>query len=132
MSIPILFYDGSCALCHGFVRWVLRRDRQAVFQFAPLQGATFKRLIPASERATLPDSVVIRDENGHLHVRSDAVVFMLGRTGRTKTATALAILPRPLRDLAYAVIAKVRYAIFGREKEMCPLVPAELRSRFLD
>ena len=25
----IIFYDGTCGLCHWFVEWVLARDRQA-------------------------------------------------------------------------------------------------------
>ncbi|HTE07093.1 MAG TPA: DCC1-like thiol-disulfide oxidoreductase family protein, partial [Planctomycetota bacterium] len=37
---PILFFDGTCGLCSGVVRWCLRRDRRAVLHFAPLQGAT--------------------------------------------------------------------------------------------
>ena len=128
----ILFYDGSCALCHGFVRWILKRDPDAVFQFAPLQGETFAQLGPSKERVELPDSVAVRDADGRLHTRSDAVIFVLRVLGRPGAASALAIVPRPVRDLSYSIIAKVRYAICGRKKEMCPLVPAEMRSRFLE
>ena len=38
--------------------------------------------------------------------------------------------PRPLRDVAYDFVARVRYRIFGKTKEACPLMPPELRSRF--
>lgn len=127
----LLFYDGSCALCHGFVRWVLARDRAARFQFAPLQGETFNRLVPAEQQVGLPDSVVVRDAAGALYVESDAVVFVLRALGRHRTATALAMLPRPVRDAGYRVIARVRYAVFGRKSDWCPVVPAELRLRFL-
>ena len=39
MPRPILFYDGVCGLCNRFVQFVLRRDPNAVFRFAPLQSA---------------------------------------------------------------------------------------------
>lgn len=129
---PILFYDGGCALCHGFVRWLVKRDPAAIFDFAPLQGATFQRLIPASERTGLPDSAVLRAEDGRLYLRSDAVLYALRHLGRNHLAGALAVLPRPLRDLGYDFIARVRFAVFGRKSELCPLVPPELRGRFLE
>lgn len=129
---PILFYDGGCGLCHGFVRWLVQRDHAAIFDFAPLQGATFQQLVPAPERAKLPDSVILRAEDGRLYLRSDAVIHALRRLGRDRLAQALAIMPRPVRDLGYDFIARVRFAVFGRKSELCPLVPAELRSRFLD
>ena len=126
-----LFYDGTCALCHGFVRWVLARDRNARFQFAPLHGETFAQMVPPEQRAGLPDSVVVRDDAGALHVESDAVVFVLRALGRHRSAALLGALPRPLRDFGYRLIARVRYALFGRKEELCPVVPPELRERFL-
>jgi predicted DCC family thiol-disulfide oxidoreductase YuxK len=40
------------------------------------------------------------------------------------------VIPRPVRDAAYDLIARFRYRIFGTRDEMCPIVPAELRTRF--
>ena len=37
----VVFFDGDCALCHGFVRFLLAEDRASVVQIAPLNGATF-------------------------------------------------------------------------------------------
>jgi predicted DCC family thiol-disulfide oxidoreductase YuxK len=128
----ILFYDGSCALCHGFVRWVLARDASGEFHFAPLGGATFRQLVLEAQQRGLPNSVVVRDESGALHSRSAAVILVLSKLGRRRLARALELLPRPLRDLGYAAVARIRYAIFGRKQEWCPLVPPELRARFLE
>lgn len=127
----ILFYDGTCGLCHGLVRWVVMRDSSRAFQFAPLQGETFNALVPSIRPADLPDSVVLRDDSGALHVRCDAVICILEGLGRRRTAAVLRALPKALRDWGYSLIAKVRYGIFGRKRESCPLVPTELRNRFL-
>ena len=38
-----LFYDGSCALCHWAVRFVLARDREGrAFRFAPLDSDAYR------------------------------------------------------------------------------------------
>ena len=42
---PILFFDGVCGLCNCFVDFLLIRDSQRLFRFAPLQGETAGRLI---------------------------------------------------------------------------------------
>lgn len=128
---PILFYDGSCGLCHGVVRWAVRHDRAGVFSYAPLQGVTFDRLLGA-QREQLPDTVMILDENDGLYLRSNAVIFMLQRLGWQQLASTLAVAPAMFRDALYSAVAKLRFAIFGRKQEICPLVPQHLRDRFLD
>src|SRR5579862_1439446 len=76
----IFFYDGHCALCHGAVKFVLKRDRTgAAFRFAPLQGSTFVEKLPPSQRAGLPDSVIVLTNEGQLLTRSDAFLHILRR-----------------------------------------------------
>jgi predicted DCC family thiol-disulfide oxidoreductase YuxK len=128
-----LFYDGHCGLCHRAVKFVLRHDREGMaFRFAPLQGETFERLVPAEQSSGLPDSIVVQTRDGALLVRSSAFIHILRRLGGgwRVLAAILSIVPRPLRDAAYDFIARVRYRIFGRQDDVCPLVPPELRKRF--
>lgn len=130
---PILFYDGSCGLCHGAVRFVLKRDKGGVFRFAPLQGGTFQELVPEACRAALPDSLVLREPGGRLLMRSSAVAALLRRLGGLwRLAGALLwIVPRPLRDFGYDRVAMVRHRLFKKPEGVCPVVPQPLRSRFL-
>ena len=116
---PILFYDGTCGLCHGAVLFVLKRDKAGRFRFAPLQGETLAELTPEDVRVALPDSLVLREPDGRLFTRSSAVGALLW------------IIPRPLRNLGYDLVAKVRHRFFKEPEGACPLVPLELRSRFL-
>jgi predicted DCC family thiol-disulfide oxidoreductase YuxK len=70
--------------------------------------------------------------DGRLLARSNAILHILLRLGgawRT-LAAGMAIVPRPIRDAAYDLIARTRYAIFGRRDETCPIVPPDLRARF--
>lgn len=130
----IVFYDGECGLCHRFVKTTLARDRAGVFHFAPLQGSTFTRLVAEPERAALPDSVVVRTRKGRLLSRSAAVLYVLRRLGGSwgVLARALGLIPRPVRDWFYDVIAGARGSMFARPQGLCPVVPEELRARLLE
>lgn len=129
-----LFYDGTCGLCHRAVKFVLRRDPAGeFFRFAPLQGSTFEAVIPIAERAGLPDSIVVRTLEGALLARSDAVIHILRRLGGgwNSVGSFVAAIPRTIRDAGYDFIARIRYRIFGRRVDYCPIVPPEWRARFL-
>jgi predicted DCC family thiol-disulfide oxidoreductase YuxK len=129
----MLFYDGHCGLCHGAVKFVVKRDRAGnAFRFAPLQGPTFEARVPAERRASLPDSIIVLTNEGTLLARSDAFLHILRRLGGgwKALAGALALIPRVVRDAAYDFIARIRYRIFGKRDELCPIVPPELRARF--
>jgi len=129
----LLFYDGHCALCHGAVKFVLKHDRSGnAFRFAPLQGATFQSRVSAGERADLPDSIVVLTEDGTLLLRSNAFVHILRRLGGGWKifGGVLAVVPRPLRDVVYNFVARIRYRVFGKRDDLCPIVPPDLRARF--
>ena len=128
-----LFYDGQCGLCHGAVRFLLARDRApgGAFRFAPLGGETFRNAIPNA--AALPDSLVLLTDDGRVLTRSRAVLHIghrLGGLWRTLARVA-GIVPRPLLDRGYDAVARVRYRLFARPQDACPMAPPELRSRLL-
>ena len=132
----IIFYDGTCGLCHWFVQWVLARDPDGIFRFAPLQGDSFQRIVPPNLPVNLPDSVVVLDHAGEILTRSSAGLYLIDRLHIRGFWRALQLgarsLPRAVRDFFYDVIASVRYRIFGRKESMCPILPPHLRGRFLD
>ena len=80
----------------------------------------------------LPDSIVIRTAEGSLLARSDAVVRILQRLGGgwRILGAIMAAIPRGLRNAVYDFIARIRYPVFGKRDDLCPLVPPELRRRF--
>jgi predicted DCC family thiol-disulfide oxidoreductase YuxK len=130
----ILFYDGSCGLCHRAVRFLLWADREGrAFRFAPLGGSTFEARIPPSERRGLPDSMVLRTADGALLTRSAGALHVLRRLGGGWRVLAFfsGLVPRLLRDAAYDFVARVRFRLFARPDDACPVVPPALRARFL-
>jgi predicted DCC family thiol-disulfide oxidoreductase YuxK len=128
-----LFYDGHCGLCHRAVKFVLRHDRSGqAFRFAPLQGETFLGRVGSERRAGLPDSVVVLTRDGELLARSAAFLHIFRRLGGgwRVLAAVLSVVPRRLRDFVYDFVARIRYRVFGKREDLCPIVPAELRARF--
>jgi predicted DCC family thiol-disulfide oxidoreductase YuxK len=128
----LLFYDGTCGFCHRWVLFVLRHDPSGLFRFAPIGGETWNALIQSAGEP-LPDSLVLRTIDGRTLVRSQAVRQIGERLGdgwRTMARTA-GLLPGWLLDLGYDGIARTRRLLFARPPGVCPIVPAELRARFL-
>lgn len=128
----MIFYDGTCGLCHALVRFAARRDRAACFAYAPLGGETFRATMRQSA-ACPANSVVVQTAAGELLARSAAVLHVLRRLGGGWRALAalLAAVPGPLLDGGYRAVARFRRALFAVPAGECPVVPPALRSRFL-
>jgi predicted DCC family thiol-disulfide oxidoreductase YuxK len=127
---PVIFYDGVCGLCNRWVDFVLARDHGHLFRFAPLQGETARALLKIASDQPL-NSVVLVDGTGEYR-KSDAIWRMLMKLGGIWVIPGglLRLVPRPLRNWGYDIIARHRYRLFGK-KESCRLpTPAE-RDRFL-
>lgn len=139
---PILLYDGVCGFCNRMVRRTLRRDRDGLFRFAPLQG-TLARTILARHGVALPPAgssdpstfYLVLDcgaPGERLLARSDAVTFIVRHLpGFSLPAVLFRLLPRFLRDALYNFVARHRYRLFGRY-DTCPLPRPEERARFLE
>jgi predicted DCC family thiol-disulfide oxidoreductase YuxK len=131
----ILFYDGDCGLCAQSVRFFLRIDRQKRIYFAPLQGETAQSCLPANLRDALYLSTVVylrNDSDGQsLFLRSEAVARALIDVGSLWgfLGWLLRLIPTPLRDWGYNLIAKNRLKLFP--DGACALPTEQARERFL-
>jgi predicted DCC family thiol-disulfide oxidoreductase YuxK len=130
---PILFYDGTCGLCHRFVLFVLKHEEEDLFQFAPLQGETFRKHFTESQAEKFPDSLILLTESGDVLTLSDAAVYAMKTLspGWRRVGTVMGVFPKPIRDFGYRCVAAVRKKIFKKPEGVCPLVPVELRRRFI-
>jgi predicted DCC family thiol-disulfide oxidoreductase YuxK len=137
----VVLFDGHCVLCNGVVRWFLRRDRRDRLRFvasdaARVAGFLARHGIVALNPEAAPSTIlVVRDFGGaeeEILVRSDAALAMLRELPRPwpAVAAALRLIPRPMRNVGYRLIARWRYRIWGR-LESCPLPTVEERTRFL-
>jgi predicted DCC family thiol-disulfide oxidoreductase YuxK len=74
---------------------------------------------------------VVLVAGGQCYVKSDAAIRVASYLrGSWKLLGAVRILPRPIRDWGYDVVARNRYRLFGRA-ESCMVPTPELRARFI-
>lgn len=126
----IIYFDGVCNLCNGFVDFVIQRDKKHLFHFAPLQGKSAQQLLSHQDLGL--DSVVYYD-NGQVYKKSIAVLKIASEIGAgylffSKLAS---VLPIFILNFFYDFIAKNRYLFFGK-KQTCRLPTHEERKLFLD
>jgi predicted DCC family thiol-disulfide oxidoreductase YuxK len=133
----LVLYDGVCGLCNRLLQFLLRHDRRGVFSFAALQSNVGRSMVARSggDPGALTSFYVVADYQtgaSRVFTRSDAALFIAGQLGWPwKAARWLRVVPKTLRDLAYDLVARSRYRVFGRY-ETCLLPSPEHRRRFVD
>lgn len=127
----IVFFDGVCGLCNRTVNFLMARDRNGVLRFAPLQGETAARLVPAEVRSDL--NTFVFSDRGQLFYRSTAMARILMKIGGfwKVAGVTMWLVPAPLRNLGYRGVAAIRYRLFGKS-ESCRMPTPDERARFLD
>lgn len=128
---PVVLFDGVCNLCVGYIQFLIERDPEGLFRFAPLQSAVAEELL--SGTGLDPDALdsIVLVEDGKAYVKSDAVIRIgvhLGGAYRLLGPTKVA--PRRLRNAVYDLVAENRYDWFG-QKDQCMMPTPELEARFL-
>ena len=126
----IIFFDGICPLCSGFVDFVIKRDQRRLFLFSSLQSEFAKAHLPSTYLSL--DSIVLK-ENDQIYTQSTSVLRILFQLGGYWNALAVfsSIFPLWFRDYFYSVIAKNRYRFWG-QREFCRLPTAEEKKLFLE
>ena len=126
----ILFFDGVCGLCNKSVDFVLTRDQRGSIKFSPLQGETAARLLTPADLQDL-NTMVLWIE-GQTFRKSAAAVRVLWRLspGWRILGVLLWLIPLPIRNLGYTLVARNRYRFFGKNESCRFPTPAE-RLRFL-
>lgn len=127
---PIVLFDGVCNLCNAAVNFIIERDPEAVFRFAPLQSDVGRRLVRTW--GLEGEDTLVLVEHGRCAVRSTAALRIAGRLRAPwPLFRVLLAVPAPLRDAAYRFIARHRFDWFGR-RDACRMPTPELKRRFLD
>ena len=128
----IVIFDGVCGLCNASVDFIIRHDTDKIFVFAPNQNESAKEIL--TREGLDPDQIetIYLYQDGILYSKSEAVVRISSSLPFPwRLATAGRVIPRPIRDWAYTLVATNRYRWFGRS-ETCRIPTPEERARFLD
>ena len=122
---PLVVFDDGCVLCNGAIRFLLAHERAPELRFAD-RGSP----IAAAVIGDVPPRSVVLAVDGRVFTRSTASLELARYLRRPWPILAvLLVIPRPVRDLVYGVVARNRERWFGRGD--CLVPPAGARHRFL-
>jgi predicted DCC family thiol-disulfide oxidoreductase YuxK len=130
MAGGIILFDGTCAFCERSVRFIATRD-DGYFRFGASQNPEGRALLAryGTDREAARSIILIED--GEISLRSTAVLKIARRmTAPWRWAAAFLLVPRPIRDAVYRVVAAVRHRIAG-ESNACEIPPPEIRARLI-
>lgn len=127
----IILFDGICNLCNQSVQFIIKRDPKGYFQFASLQSEVGRSLLARYNIKQDMQSIILIDEDKY-YTKADAALRICSKLkGLWKLISIFIIIPSPILDIFYNLIAKNRYKWFGKT-DHCMLPNPEVKKRFLE
>jgi predicted DCC family thiol-disulfide oxidoreductase YuxK len=128
---PVMVYDGACNLCHGWVRFALKRDCKDRLRFLAAQSPLGQEFL---KRNRLPaqafDSFYLVADAVILHKSVGFLSMVQYLRWPWPWLAVLSYLPARMLDRLYDLIAQNRYRWFGR-RELCLVADQGKSERFL-
>jgi len=130
--MPIILFDGFCNFCNRTVNIILKYDQDGHFQFAASQSNAGINLLDQFNLNQKASASVILIDNEKVYTKTDAVIqIAICLKGWPRLFMWLKLIPKPIRDFAYDLIAKNRYRLFGK-RQTCSIPDESIRHRFLE
>ena len=128
---PIIFFDGMCNLCCGWVQFIIRMDKKMKFKFTSMQSERGEKLLTSIGLNSTELKTIVYLRETHVFQESAAVLEILTDLGgKWKVFKIFHLFPKAALDNIYRYIAKRRYATFGK-RASCLLPTPENEKRFL-
>lgn len=110
----IVLFDGVCNLCSRLVRFISLKDRKSKFTYVSLQSAKGKKLLLAAGLPPDDTGTVVYITRDKYYLRSSAVLHILKELrGAWRFFYMFIIVPAPIRDFVYNIVAGVRYMVYA-------------------
>ena len=114
LDAPVILFDGVCNLCNAAVRTVVRYDDRGVFRLAPLQSAVGQEILRRNDLPTTDFDSFVLVADDEVYTRSTAALRVCRRLGLPWSLLGpFLVVPAPLRDPFYDLVARLRYRVFG-------------------
>ena len=133
-SLPerIVIFDGVCNLCEFSVNFIYERDHKGKFTFTPAQSPLGSKLLQHYQINSDTLDTVVLVKNGRTYTRSSAALEIASELDSPwNFLRFFSVIPLPLRDQVYDIIARNRYRWFGK-KDSCMIPTPEIKARFLE
>ncbi len=130
--MEVILFDGVCNLCNGAVNWVIKRDTQNKFKFSSLQSEYGKQLINRFQLSSDYLNTIVLLDNDQVYLRSEAVLRILRHLGGIYSiAYIFNVIPSPILNFFYNIVAKYRYRWFGK-KDKCMVPDVSVQQKFIE
>jgi predicted DCC family thiol-disulfide oxidoreductase YuxK len=130
VSQALVLFDGVCVLCSWWVAFCLPRDSEKRLVFATIDSHAGRAIANAvGIDPDHPESVIVVHD-GESYVKSDAALKVLSMLPGWRWTRIVRVIPRLIRDGVYGLIARNRYALFGK-RDTCQLPTPDIADRFL-
>lgn len=127
----VILFDGVCVLCSHWARFLMRFDRQQRYKLATVQSAEGQAILAWCGLPTDHYDTLVFVDGREVYLYSTAIIrVLMGLGGVWRLAAVALIVPRRLRDWAYAHLARNRYRVFGKY-ETCVMPTPDHARRFL-
>ena len=124
----VIVFDGYCALCDNFVKWIAKKDINHKIHFTTFDSIYINKNY---SEIKLKNSVIVIDSKNNIFQKSEAVILCLKTIDYNKTTiSALEITPKTILDIGYSLVSFFRYKIFGKKK-ICSLPNSIISERIL-
>jgi predicted DCC family thiol-disulfide oxidoreductase YuxK len=128
----VILFDGVCNLCNAWVNFVIDWDPAGTFYFAAQQSTAGQAIIRAHDLGDSPLSAIVLVAEERVYIGSSAILQICARLRNPwRTLAVLRVIPRPLRDFLYGLIARHRYRWFGKS-DTCRVPTPEIKRRFIE
>ena len=127
---PVQIYDGHCVFCAWSTRFILAHEAAPRIRFVALTSAQGRALAQAHDVNPDDPLTFLFIDGSMVMAQSTAVLAIAAYLRWPWRALGVArIIPRPLSDMAYRLVARHRYRLFGRSIT-CLVPDAAARARF--
>lgn len=128
----IVFFDGVCNVCDKTVDFILKYDKDKKFSFSSLQSQFARNFFIEHEMKVSLDTIVVYCDGNFLK-RSKAMLYILKHLkGYPRfLGLILSLSPAFISNYFYALFARHRYHIFGKQ-EVCKIPSKEVLNRFYE
>lgn len=111
----VVLFDGTCKLCNGWAKFIIRHDRLHRIRLATVQSSQGQQLLAWAGLPTDHFNTIVLITEDRFFVRSDAMFEILARLPPPwPLLRGARCVPLALRDRIYDKIALNRYRLFGR------------------
>ncbi len=129
-SRSLFIFDHHCVLCTGGVGFIMQHDRRGAVAFTSAQKELGEAL--CRHYGIDWDESFLFLHDGRPSIKTTGY-FEVARAmgGVWQLAQVFRIIPRPIRDWAYDIVARNRYRWFGQTPEACAMLTPDQRARLI-